>query len=60
MNSIYENNNNRIYLENQEEFIEEGNKAPKENIFLPVEVEKYLNVIYNIYNLNLKNIIVFF
>ena len=43
MNSAYENINNRIY---KEEFIEEENTAPKENIFLPVEVEKYLNVIF--------------
>ena len=46
MNSTYENNNKRIYFKNQEEFIEDENKSPKENIFLPVEVEKYLNVIF--------------
>ena len=48
MNSNYENDHNKIYLENKEELIGEENKTIKENILLPIQVEKYLNVIYNL------------
>ena len=48
MNSNYENDHNKIYLENKEELIDEENKKIKENILLPIQVEKYLNVIYNL------------
>lgn len=49
MNSDYENNHhNNIFLEEKKELSEVENKCTKENIFLPVQVEKYLNVFYNI------------
>ena len=46
-NDIYQNN--LEYLKREEKINEEENKILDENIFLPVQVEKYLNVIsYNI------------
>ena len=48
MNSKNENYQNNIEFQKSEEIInEEENKILEENIFLPTQVENYLNVISN-------------
>ena len=48
MNSKNDNYQNNIEFQKSEEIInEEENKILDENIFLPVQVENYLNVINN-------------
>lgn len=54
MNSNFENNNNKDNIINNKEFINNDKSLEEDNSFFPIEVEKYLNVIFIIIIYNLK------